>query len=111
MTPAEIVQRQLDAYYAQDLDAFCACFADDCVLGELNGAVTQRGKPAIRERYQTLFATYSGNHAELVNRVIVGNVVIDHEDISRSPAERINAAAIYTVKDGLIARVDFVRAP
>lgn len=111
MTPENIVQRQLDAYNAQNLDAFCACFADDCVLGELNGAITQRGAAAIRERYETLFATYPENHAALVNRVVVGNVVIDHENISRSPSERINAAAIYTVKDGLIARVDFVRAP
>jgi uncharacterized protein (TIGR02246 family) len=110
MTPVDIVQCQLDAYNTQNLEAFCACFADDCVLGELNGAVTQKGKPAIRERYRTLFTTYPKNHAALVNRVVVGNVVIDHEDITRSPSERINAAAIYTVKDGLIARVDFVRA-
>ena len=111
MTPENIVQRQLDAYNAQNLDAFCACFADDCILGELNGAVTQQGAAAIRERYKSLFATYPENHAALVNRIVVGNVVIDHEDITRSPSERINAAAIYTVKDGLIARVDFVRAP
>lgn len=111
MSATEIVQRQLDAYNAQDIDAFCACFAADCVLAELNGAVTQKGADAIRQRYETLFSSYPENHAALVNRVVVGNVVIDHEDIMRSPSERINAAAIYTVKDGLIARVDFVRAP
>jgi hypothetical protein len=81
------------------------------MLSELNGVVTQQGTAAIRQRYQTLFTTYPENHAALVNRVVVGNVVIDHEDIMRSPSERLNAAAIYTVKDGLIARVDFVRAP
>jgi len=111
MSAADIVQRQLDAYNAQDLDAFCACFSADCILAELNGAVTQQGAAAIRERYQTLFANYPENHAALVTRVVVGDVVVDHEDIARSPTERINAAAIYTVKDGLIARVDFVRAP
>ena len=111
MSAVDIVQRQLDAYNAQDIDAFCACFSADCILAELNGAVTQQGAAAIRQRYQTLFATYPENHAALVNRVVVGNVVVDHEDIARSPTERINAAAIYTVKDGLIARVDFVRAP
>lgn len=111
MSAADIVQRQLDAYNAQNLDAFCACFSADCILAELNGAVAQQGAAAIRRRYQTLFASYPENHAALVNRVVVGNVVIDHEDITRSANERINAAAIYTVKDGLIARVDFVRAP
>lgn len=111
MSATEIVQRQLDAYNAQDIEAFCACFAADCVLGDLNGAVTQKGTAAIRQRYETLFSAYPENHAKLVNRVVVGDIVIDHEDITRSPSERINAAAIYTVKDGLIARVDFVRAP
>jgi uncharacterized protein (TIGR02246 family) len=111
MSAADIVQRQLDAYNAQDIDVFCACFAADCVLAELNGPVTQQGGDAIRQRYETLFASYPENRAVLVNRVVVGSVVIDHEDITRSPSERINAAAIYTVKDGLIARVDFVRAP
>jgi uncharacterized protein (TIGR02246 family) len=111
MSAADIVQRQLDAYNAQDLDAFCACFAADCVLAELNGAVTQLGAAAVRARYETLFSDFPENHAALVNRVVVGDVVIDHEDITRSPSERINAAAIYTVKDGLIARLDFVRAP
>lgn len=111
MSATQIVQRQLDAYNAQDLDALCACFAADCILSELNGAITQQGAASIRERYQTLFASFPENHAVLVNRVAVGNVVIDHEDITRSANERINAAAIYTVKDGLIARVDFVRAP
>lgn len=111
MSPVDIVQRQLDAYNAQNLDAFCACFAADCALADLNGDVTQDGVSAIRERYGALFSAYPENHAALVNRIVVGNIVIDHEDITRSPNERITAAAIYTVKDGLIARVDFVRTP
>ena len=73
MSATEIVQRQLDAYNAQDIDAFCACFAADCVLAELNGAVTQQGAAAIRQRYETLFSSYPENHATLVNRVVVGN--------------------------------------
>jgi uncharacterized protein (TIGR02246 family) len=109
MSAADVVQRQLEAYNAQDLDAFCACFADDCVLAELNGAVTQSGIAAIRSRYAELFARYPENKARIVNRIAVGDVVFDHEDIVRSPSERINAVAIYTVKNGLIARVDFVR--
>lgn len=109
MSAVDVVQRQLEAYNAQDLDAFCACFADDCVLAELNGAVTQSGMAAIRARYADLFARYPENKARIVNRIVVGDVVFDHEDITRSPSERINAVAIYTVKNGLIARCDFVR--
>ena len=109
MSATEIVQAQLDAYNAQDLDAFCACFAPDCVVADLNGAVTQRGIDEIRERYAALFALHPQNRARIANRAAVGDVVIDHEQISRSPGQSFEALAIYTVKNGLIARVDFVR--
>jgi uncharacterized protein (TIGR02246 family) len=111
MSPVDVVAAQLEAYNAQDLDAFCACFAEDCVIADLNGAVTQAGRPAVRERYAQLFARYPGNRARLINRIAVGEVVIDHEDIARSPEERFSAAAIYTIRNGRIARVDFVREP
>ena len=40
----------------------------------------------------------------------LGDVVIDHEDVLRGPnGPRLEAIAIYTVKNGLIARVDFVK--
>jgi uncharacterized protein (TIGR02246 family) len=109
MTAVDVVQRQLEAYNTQDLDRFCACFAEDCVIADLNGAVTQQGASAIRARYEQMFAQYPENRARIVNRMAVGDVVIDHEDIVRSPGLRISAIAIYTVKNGLIARCDFVR--
>jgi uncharacterized protein (TIGR02246 family) len=110
MSAEAIVQRQLDAYNAQDLEAFCACFADDCVLAEYNGAVTGEGAEALRARYRTLFADYPDNRARLINRIVVGDVVVDHEDIARTRnGARFRAAAMYTVRDGRIARVDFVR--
>jgi uncharacterized protein (TIGR02246 family) len=110
MSPVDLVQAQLEAYNAQDLDAFCACFAKDCVLAQLNGAVTQEGAGQIRERYEAMFAQYPENKAHIVSRMAAGNVVIDHERIERSPELRLEAIAIYTVRDGLISRVDFVRA-
>lgn len=111
MSTTTVVQRQLDTYNAQDIEGFCACFADACVVADLNGAVTLHGLAALRARYAKLFANIPGNHARLIHRAAVGEVVVDHEDITRSPSERFTAAAIYTVKNGLIARVDFVREP
>ena len=110
MRPVDVVQAQLEAYNAQDLDAFCACFARDCVISDLNGTVTQEGAGQIRERYEAMFAQYPENKAHIVSRMNVGNVVIDHERVDRSPELRLEAIAIYTVRDGLISRVDFVRA-
>lgn len=111
MSAVDVVQRQLEAYNAQDLEVFLATYAPDCQICDLNGAVTQNSHGAIRARYAAMFAQYPENKARLVNRMALGNVVIDHEDVVRGPnGPRLEAIAIYTVRDGLIARVDFVRA-
>jgi len=108
---ATLVQRQLDTYNAQDLEAFLDCYAEDCVIADLNGQVTQNGKAVIRERYTAMFAKFPENRAVLVNRIANGDTVIDHEDVIRSPdGERFFAIAIYTIAGGKIARVDFAKA-
>jgi hypothetical protein len=111
MSPADLAQAQLDAYNVQDLDAFLACYADDVVVADLNGTISSTGIAALRRRYAEMFAANPTNHARLVNRIAVGNTVIDHEDVKRSPdAAPFQVAAIYTIKDAKIARVDFVKA-
>ena len=108
---AELIQKQLDAYNNQNIEAFLACYAEDAVLAGMNGDVTHRGLAAIRKRHEDLFYEFPKNHARLVNRIDLGTTVIDHEQVERSPGgDKFEVAAIYTIKDGKIARVDFARA-
>jgi len=108
--PADIVQAQLDAYNAQDLDAHCACYAEDVVVADFNGAVLRQGMAAYREAYAKMFAEFPQNKAELANRIVIGATVIDHERVARTPGGDIfEVAAIYTIRGDKIARVDFVR--
>jgi hypothetical protein len=107
MSPEALAQGQLDAYNAQDLDRFMSFYADDVVIAELNGAVLQQGTTQVRERYATMFAKFPANRAALVSRIVVGNTVVDHEDVQRAPDNRFEACAIYTVRGDKIARVDF----
>lgn len=110
MSNAALVQAQLDAYNAQDVERFMKAYAADAVLAAYNGAVLAEGADAIRARHENLFKSFPQNRATLINRIAFGNFVIDHEDVSRAPGgERFQVAAVYTIKNGLIARVDFVR--
>lgn len=105
-----VVQAQLDAYNAQDLDAHCACFADDVVVADLNGAENLHGIAAYRERYRGVFAQFPQNRVEILGRFAAGHVVVDHEKVMRSPdGPTFEVLAIYTLRDGKIARVDFVK--
>ena len=105
-----VVQRQLDAYNEQDLDAMLKCYAPDCVIASLNGAITETGREALRARYSKTFTEFPENRARLANRIQLGEIVIDHEDVSRGPGkDRFEVVAIYTVRNGMIARVDFAK--
>jgi uncharacterized protein (TIGR02246 family) len=106
----DIAQRQLDAYNAQDLDSYASFFATDCVVSGLNGTPTETSRDALHARYAKAFAQFPENKAVLKNRIAVGNTVVDHELVIRSPGgEQFEIIAVYTFKDGLIARVDFAK--
>ncbi len=104
------VQRQYDAYLARDAEAYADCFTSGCVVSKLNGPVTLTGAAAMRERYAKIFASHPRNSSKLLNRIALGDVVIDHERIERAPdGPSFEIVTIYTVQDNRIARVDFVK--
>ena len=111
---AALAQRQLDAYNAGDLDAFCACYAPDVVVLDERGAVTMSGAATFRSRYAALFERFSGVRAELLSRVACGSHVVDHERwrrVDRETGEETSGEILarYTVREGLIAIVEFLR--
>ncbi len=107
---AAIVQAQLDAYNAQDVEALCKHYDPEIVIATLNGDVTGRGIDAFRQKHVALFAQHPKNKASLLNRIVVGDTVIDHEHVERAPGgETFQVAAIYTLRAGKIVRTDFVK--
>jgi len=106
----DIAQRQLDAYNAQDLDAYCSYFADDVVVADVGGATSLTGVEAFRAKYRQVFADFPQNKVELLDRMVLGNTVIDHEKVIRSPGgDTFEVAAVYTFAGDKIARVDFAK--
>ena len=106
MTPTEVVQRQVDAYNRRDLDAFVAAYSDAVVVFRMptaEPAIT--GKAAFATFYATERFNRPGLHAQIVNRIVLGNKVIDHERISGVRAEPFDIVVIYEVIADQIARV------
>ncbi len=109
-TPVALAQQQLDAYNARNIDAFLEPYADDVEIYDFPDKLTAKGKDAMRTRYGTMFANTPLLHCELVNRIAVGNTVIDHERVTFGPNRApIQAIAIYKVENGKIRRVYFTR--
>jgi hypothetical protein len=106
--PAEVVQRQLDAYNDRDLTRFLAEYADDVELFRPpESAPVILGKTAMAEHYRTKRFNLPALHADLVQRIVIGNKVIDHERIFGIEDQAVDAAVVFQVADGLIRRVWF----
>lgn len=106
-TPREIVDEQLVAYNARDLDAYCALFADDAVMRVLNGRELARGSEAIRGYYRTRFGN-PNLHCTVVARTALGDYVLDHEQVVGVTEGTLEVVAIYEVRDALIRSVNFI---
>ncbi len=112
--PSDIVQQQLDAYNARDIDAFMPAWADDCQYYEFPDKLLAVGRAQIRQRHVERFRE-PDLHGRLLNRIATGNMVVDHEVVTRNFADgpgEVDVVAIYEVLDGKIARAWFkVGAP
>jgi hypothetical protein len=107
--PCQVVQGQLDAYNARDIDAFMSYWADDAQYFAHPSMLLASGAAQIRERHVARFKE-PNLHGHLLHRIAVGNLVIDHERVSRTFPEgqgRVEVIAIYEVDGGKIAKASF----
>lgn len=109
-TIAELAERQLSAYNAHDLDAFCACYHPEVQMfeGEELGLT---GIAAFRERYADMFER-GGFGATVPERIHHGEHCVDLEHYWRQApgAERSEGTCLvrYSLRDQQIGTVQFL---
>lgn len=112
-TAAAVVQRQLDAYNARELDVLLASYAEEAELYEHPAKLLAKGTAALRERFSVRFQE-PNLHATLLTRIVQGNIVIDHERVTRTFPEgpgSIELVMIYEVTSGRINRAWTIAGP
>ena len=111
-TIAELAARQLAAYNAADLEAFCGCYHPEVrVLEDLEERVV--GIEAFRERYRDLFTRWNFG-AEVSQRLVLGPHAIDLErwwrvDPDRGERSEGEILVRYTQREDVIGTVQFLR--
>jgi putative hydrolase of HD superfamily len=103
------VRMQLEAYNARDIDAFMQWWAEDCEYYQFPSTLLAKGTPDIRERHIVRFRE-PDLFGRLVTRMAVGNVVVDHETVTRNFPEglgEIDVICIYEIEAGKIAKAWF----
>jgi len=106
--PEELVQRQLNAYNLQDLDAFLEPYSDSVAVYKMPNVLLYVGKKKMRETYDKLFKSTPDLHCELINRTVQEATIIDHEHITGlDNNEEIDARVIYKIRNNKIQEVYF----
>jgi uncharacterized protein (TIGR02246 family) len=104
-SPAQIVQRQVNAYNHHDAQIFAETYAADGVIVRPNATVHSRA--SIATAYDALFAANPQVRAEIVERNVNGNMVVDKEHISGFADGSVRDATItYTVRAHAIVRAE-----
>jgi hypothetical protein len=104
--PELVVQKQLDAYNARDLDTLLTVYAETAEMFEHPSKLLASGSAQLRERFRARFEE-PGLHAVLRHRIVMGNIVVDHEDVTRDFPEgkgTLDLVMIYEVQRGRIVR-------
>jgi len=107
VNPVDVVQEQLEAYNARDLERFAATYSDTIRIFRMPAEEPAiAGKAQLADTYRARFSS-PNLHADIVNRIVIGNKVIDHERVVGIKETPIEAVAVYEVVDGLIETVWF----
>lgn len=106
VTPEMLAQQQLNAYNAHDLEAFLESYSDDVEIYNFPDSLMTKGKAQMREQYKFL-NNAPGLYCKVINRMMQGNMVIDHEEIWNGGKVRFYGIAIYVIENGKISKVYF----
>jgi hypothetical protein len=106
-----VVQKQLEAYNARDLEGFVSCYSPSVkALSFPSGNVRQGFQDvSFRDRYARLFEASPRLRSEVSQRIVKGNIVIDHEHVFNIyDRQDMTLVVMYQVEAGKISQVWFV---
>lgn len=109
-SPAQVVQRQLDAYNSKDLEGLLATYAENAEIYDYPSTRVAVGSSELRARFEGRFRE-PHLHAHLVHRVVQGEIVIDQEVVRRDFDQGIadiELLCFYEVQHGKIQRARFM---
>lgn len=104
-SPEEIVQRQVNAYNARNLDAFLDTYSEEIEIYQ-DGKLVMKGQEQMRKNYD-FFNKVPNLYCEIKNRIVISNKVIDLEKV-RFGEQFIHGVAIYETENGKIKKVTFI---
>jgi hypothetical protein len=108
--PEHVVQVQLEAYNARNIDLFASCHSADIkIKSSQKDAPDIIGQESLIKAYQFLKTAPKSFKVILENRIVNGPVVVDYERLTGlgNGRDDLFAVAVYEVRNGKIVNVWF----
>lgn len=103
-----LINEQIEMYNEKDVKAFGRTYSTDVKIYDFPNELSIDGRSALREQYLSLLETTPNLYAEIVNRIIIGNKVIDKIKTTKNDTTEY-AVAIYEIENNLISNVTFIQ--
>lgn len=107
-TPEDLAQQQLVAYNARNLKGFLSVYSENVKVYNFPNELIVEGIDQMKSRYTTRFEHSTNLHAEILNRTVMGDYVIDQERVRGINDGLVEATVIYHAANGLIDKVWFI---
>ena len=108
----DLIDREIAAYRARNLDEFLSFYSADAVIRDGDGNIVVGGALEMREYYGSLFRSSPDLRLEIPRRIEFGEYVIDEEIVDGINVEgfpsQLHAAVVYRVKDSKISQLTFL---
>lgn len=111
LNPEAVVQQQLDAYNARDRERFSAVYGERAkIFRPPTMEPLMVGRAAIARFYTRERFHLAKLRAELLHRIVLDEVIVDHRRVSGVARTPFEVVAVYEVHDGQIQSVWFFSA-
>lgn len=108
-TPTELADLQLKGYNERNIELFLQAYSDTVKVYNFPDQLLYKGKVTMRQNYAGMFTSLPDLHCTLKSRVVVGNTVIDEEQVLFTKGQpELHAVAIYKIANGKIQEVYFI---
>ncbi|HCZ35493.1 MAG TPA: steroid delta-isomerase [Cytophagales bacterium] len=108
-TPTELADLQLKGYNERNIELFLEAYSDTVKVYNFPNQLMYTGKTTMRQNYAGMFTNLPDLHCTIKSRVVVGNTVIDEEQVLfRKGQPEFHAVAIYKIANGKIQEVYFI---
>lgn len=110
ISPEAVVDKQITAFNARNIDAFLETFSDDAKVYGYGGLLLYNGKERIGKEFVSYFEATPDLKYSIKDKMVMDNKV-HHEALITGNNKTIAATYIYTVSNGKISSLTFYEAP